>query len=56
MFVEEPRDPDIQHLAFLRWLAERGRLEHRAIGPPRGELVPIGKRRRHRGADWPSVA
>jgi len=26
MFVREPQVPDIQHLRFLRWLAERGDL------------------------------
>ena len=24
MFIEEPRDADVRHLGFLRWLAERG--------------------------------
>ena len=28
MFVEVPQDADTGHLRFLRWLAERGKLEH----------------------------
>lgn len=39
MFREAPRPVDVAHLRFLRWLAERGRLEHPAAGPPSGELA-----------------
>ena len=39
MFREAPRPVDIDHLRFLRWLAERGCLEHPAAGPPSGELA-----------------
>jgi hypothetical protein len=39
MFRETPRPVDIDHLRFLRWLAEQGRLEHPAAGPPSGELA-----------------
>ena len=39
MFVEEPRDPDLSRLGFLRWLIENNRLEHPAVGPASGELV-----------------
>ncbi|MDP8899779.1 MAG: hypothetical protein M3N33_01245 [Actinomycetota bacterium] len=39
MFVEDPRDLDLGHLAFLRWLAERHLLEHPAYGPSSGELA-----------------
>ena len=39
MFREAPRPVDIGHLRFLRWLAEHGRLEHPAAGPPSGELA-----------------
>jgi hypothetical protein len=39
MFVEEPRDPDMRQLTFLRWLIENNRLEHPAEGPASGELV-----------------
>jgi hypothetical protein len=38
MFVEDRRAPDMQRLYFLRWLAERGRLEHSVAGVPGGEL------------------
>ena len=39
MFVEEPREPDFARLAFLRWLGERGLLEHELFGPPSGPFV-----------------
>ena len=39
MFVEEPRDPDLRRLTFLRWLIDNDRLEHPAMGPASGELV-----------------
>ena len=39
MFVEEPRDPDLCRLNFLRWLIENNRLEHPVVGPASGELV-----------------
>jgi hypothetical protein len=39
MFRETPKPVDIARLRFLRWLAERGCLEHPAAGPPSGELV-----------------
>ncbi len=38
MFVQEPRDLDLRRLAFLRWLGERGRLEHEIAGPSSGPL------------------
>lgn len=41
MFVEEPRPVDRDHLLFLRWLGERGLLEHPVAGPAAGELVPL---------------
>jgi len=28
MFMEDPHDLDLEHLKFLRYLAEHGRLEH----------------------------
>jgi len=34
MFVEEPREPNYEHLRFLRWLVEHGHLEHPVAGPP----------------------
>jgi hypothetical protein len=36
MFAEQPRDADLAHLRFLRWLGEHGRLEHTPAGPPTG--------------------
>ena len=36
MFTREPREIDLAHLRFLRWLGERGRLEHGPSGPPSG--------------------
>lgn len=39
MFVEEPRDPDMNRLTFLRWLIENNRLEHPVVGPASGEFV-----------------
>jgi hypothetical protein len=39
MFADPPRDPGQAHLGFLRWLAERGRLEHETVGAPGGEYA-----------------
>jgi hypothetical protein len=41
MFVEEPREPDLRRLSFLRWLIENNRLEHGVVGPASGELVVV---------------
>jgi hypothetical protein len=41
MFVEEPREPDLRRLTFLRWLVENNRLEHPVVGPASGELVVV---------------
>jgi hypothetical protein len=41
MFVEEPREPDLARLTFLRWLVERGRLDHGPAGAPSGELAAL---------------
>ena len=38
MFCEPPAELDPATLRFLRWLAERGRLEHQTSGPAGGEL------------------
>jgi hypothetical protein len=32
MFVQRPREIDLAHLRFLRWLAVRGCLEHEPVG------------------------
>jgi hypothetical protein len=39
MFVQAPQAIDMSRLAFMRWLAENGRLEHRIAGPSTGALV-----------------
>ncbi|MCC7367620.1 MAG: hypothetical protein IT306_04320 [Chloroflexi bacterium] len=39
MFVQTPREIDMTRLAFMRWLAEAGRLEHRIAGPSSGPLA-----------------
>ena len=39
MFREDPRAVNVAHLQFLRWLCERGRLEHLPAGPPSGECA-----------------
>lgn len=41
MFVEEPREPDMKRLSFLRWLVENDRLEHGVTGPATGEFVVL---------------
>jgi hypothetical protein len=39
MFVQTPREVDVRRLAFLRWLAEHGKLEHATAGPSSGPFV-----------------
>jgi hypothetical protein len=39
MFVEQGREVDTRHLQFLRWLAERGKLEHGVAGPASGAMA-----------------
>lgn len=39
MFVEGPREPDFVRLSFLRWLGERGLLEHDIAGPSSGPFM-----------------
>jgi hypothetical protein len=34
MFIEEPRQPDPARLRFLRWLGERGPLDHQPGSRP----------------------
>ena len=41
MFVEPPREPDLARLTFLRWLIDRGRLDHGPAGAPAGELAGL---------------
>ena len=45
MFVQRPREIDLAHLRFLRWLAVRGYLEHAPAGQScgvyaRADVVP----------------
>lgn len=42
MFVQTPRELDMNRLEFMRWLAEANRLEHRIAGPSAGPLVAEG--------------
>lgn len=39
MFADSAREVDFAHLQFLRWLGERGRLEHRPLGASSGEYA-----------------
>jgi hypothetical protein len=39
MFVQPPPAIDMSRLAFMRWLAEQGRLEHQVAGPSTGSFV-----------------
>ncbi|MFN8637053.1 MAG: hypothetical protein U0893_24665 [Chloroflexota bacterium] len=43
MFVEEPREPNLNRLTFLRWLVENDRMEHPVVGPASGELVVLSE-------------
>lgn len=39
MFREDQKLVRLPHAKFLRWLAERGELEHRVEGAPSGPLT-----------------
>ena len=39
MFVKPPATLDRKRVGFLRWLAERGELEHRVESAPSGPLT-----------------
>ena len=39
MFCDDVRDPDIAHLRWLRWLAQRGLLEREPEGYPSGDII-----------------
>ena len=41
MFREEVREPSLNELRFLRWLAEQGKLEHEPISPPTGDFSQL---------------
>ena len=36
MFIDPPRELDLAHLRFWRWLGEHGRLEGQTAGDPAG--------------------
>jgi hypothetical protein len=58
MFVEDRHEPDPRHLRFLRWLGERGRLEHAIAGPSSGDQVaaPVDTASARSGPDLPPAA
>ncbi|MFN8633842.1 MAG: hypothetical protein U0893_08315 [Chloroflexota bacterium] len=39
MFCDTAREPSLESLRFLRWMAEQGRLEHEIAGPSSGEYT-----------------
>jgi hypothetical protein len=39
MFRETAKPVNLEHLQFLRWLIEHGRLEHPAVRLPQGEAA-----------------
>jgi hypothetical protein len=39
MWIEKPAVPVLPRLAFLRWMAEEGRLEHPVAGVSSGPLA-----------------
>lgn len=43
MYVKKPSPPNLNTLTFLRWLAEKGQLEHSLEGPATGGLAEWGK-------------
>jgi len=49
MFVQQPRGVDLSRLRFLRWLSERGRLEHPPVGPSGGVYARLAGSSPHDG-------
>lgn len=43
MFGQEGSEPNMDKLRFLRWLAERGALEHSVFGKPEGIYASLVK-------------
>ena len=43
-WCDTAREPSLEALRFLRWMAEQGRLEHEIAGPSSGEYTvqPVG--------------
>lgn len=40
-FREQPKAIRLPHIQFLRYLADRGRLEHYPAGPPSGHVAAL---------------
>ncbi len=59
MFAETPKEPNPGKLAFYRWMAEEGRLEHPVSGDPIGPFVDLvngyTKPNQENGADFRRV-
>jgi len=45
MYREGQKVVRLNHALFLRWLAERGRLEHFPAGPPDGHVAALVRER-----------
>jgi hypothetical protein len=43
MFRDAAREPRLDKLIFLRWMAEQGRLEHEISGPATGEYASAAR-------------
>jgi hypothetical protein len=41
MFRQTAKPVNVEHLQFLRWLIEQGRLDHPSIQPPNGAAVEV---------------
>lgn len=41
LFQEEVKEPNLEHLMFLRWMVDERRIEHGAFGEPSGEIVAM---------------
>ena len=48
-FREEQKVVRLPHAKFMRWLAEQGRLEHPAYGPPSGHVAALAADAERRG-------
>lgn len=46
MFIEPPHEPDLGRLRFLRWLGERGQLEHEVAGLSVGTYAQVLREQR----------
>lgn len=48
-FREPQKVVRLTHVKFMRWLADRGRLEHYPAGPPSGHVAALVAERERRG-------